>query len=224
MLLGQIYDIFFTGLNYRNAYDRLIKLEKYGYLKSCKVRIKGRFLTHFYVTEKSVDYVKETLKYCIVSPSISSSSIVHDLVLVDIRRALEQKECVKETIPENILQTTDCNEVIHSCKGFQSLNTDLAINVSNQYGTFWLPFEWEATEKGQSRIINKLTSYHSITELPAVFYICQSKRIENVIRKCESELMKDFKPKVFTCLIDDILKPSGKVEFKNINSDYFSIT
>jgi hypothetical protein len=223
MMMGQIIEFFFKGSNLANTYKRIASLEHFGYLNRGTAIYNGKRVTTFNTTIKALSYINGSLKYTITAPVFKESSTEHDLALTDIRQYLESKEIIRETICENVIQTTDCIIENDKCRSFQVLNTDLAVNIVKKGESFWLPFEWEASDKGKTRLLEKLTSYHSVSEIPAIFYLCSDNKIERNIRRCEQTICKNFSPKVFTCVLKNTLINENSLQFTNINNDKFII-
>lgn len=223
MLVRQIHEQFYAGTTMKNTYARLLKLENYGYLKAHRIRFSRKWLTHVSITPLAFNCIRRLFKYDILKPSFSSSSVHHDLALVDVRRQLDSRSMVLGSLTENIIQTSDCNTEVDIFDSFQSLNTDLAIYVDNGHGKFWLPVEWEASIKKHSRLYSKLLSYYSDLEIPAVLYICKDKYIQRALQKSDKELCKDFSAKLFTCLYDDVIQKDKPVRLYNQENKIFTL-
>ena len=217
MTIKQIGSQFYPTTTIQNVHKRLAKLEKYGYIRFEKMRFNEKWLTHLYITNLSFKCIKGLLKYEVLQPSFSSSSVIHDLTLVDLRASLDSLDMVKESLCENMLQSSNCDDDIDNGSNFQVLNTDLAIHFDNDFGSYWLPVEWEASEKGKSRVMNKLMSYYAVSEIPAIVYICEDKSIQRTLQRCDEEICKNFNAKLFTCLKEDVLNFNEQLQLKNSN-------
>ena len=214
-LFEQIREEFFSQVHPMNVYKRLSRLEQGGYLSKGKVRIKGRWLMYFYLTPRGFREIERSLDFEIISPCFLSSSVVHDLRINDIKRALKGKGMVKQILSENILQTSNGLQKIRECRPLCDLRSDMAVCVETRQGNFWLPFEWEASCKNKARVLSKLKSYYLISQIVAVVYVCENQKIEKFIRNCDGELGQKSFSKVFTCKLDDVLGGRDKLSLIN---------
>lgn len=217
MTIKQVAIQFYPSTTIQNVHKRLAKLEKYGYIRFEKLRFNAKWISHLYLTSLSFKWIKNSLKYEVVRPSFYSSSVIHDLTLVDLRARLDSLDMIKESLCENMLQSSNCDDDIDNGSNFQILNTDLAIHFDSGFGRYWLPVEWEASEKGKSRIMNKLMSYYAISEIPAVLYICEDKSIQSTLQRCDEEICKNFNAKLFTCLKEDVLNFKEHLQLRSSN-------
>lgn len=205
------------------ATHRLGKLVKNGYLVKNYALMGNQKFVHYFLKEKALACIKDELEFAIKRPCLKSSSVVHDLALVDIRERLEKCQMVKEVFTENILQTTDCTGRRKLDTAFISLNTDLLAHLKTKKGEYWIPIEWERSHKSESQLVDKLADYYLFPDIQAVFYICQNDNIRKAVFRCEKKLGKGFHPKVFTCLLENVLENNGEIHFKNASGGIFKL-
>ncbi|MDO9181360.1 MAG: hypothetical protein Q7U04_03085 [Bacteriovorax sp.] len=220
----QLVGKFFKGSSRSVGHERLSKVTKSGYLIKSSTYYNGKQTIFYSLTDKGLKSFSENFRYRITNPSFKSDSISHDFGIVNVRRRLEKTSMVVEYVSESVLQS--CIELIESKKfrAFSILNSDAALVITTEKDEYQVAFEYEVSDKRESRYGKKLTDYYSSPSVTAVFYVCGNTKIEKLIRQTDLEIGQKYEAKVFTCLEETIYRPIDKLPFVNRDNATFYLS
>lgn len=147
----------------------------------------------------------------------------HDLKLLEIWRRLETSPEIKNVYTENEYKNLNGKSFDTLRDSLGVLNPDGVMKVKIDSVSFMATLEYERSFKTKARYFELLKDYYDNSQIKAVFYICESKRLLRLISKTEKEfLTKGDKPKFFYCFSKDVFK-SDQVIFKNINNEIVTL-
>lgn len=217
----QIEERFFSGCHRTVAQKRLSKLTEYGLvIKFCTYHQEVN-TTVYSVTAKGVEIIAKQYKYQITEPNFKSDSVNHDIGLVDMRTRLEKSKMLVKYISESVLQSCGGFKESEKFRAFSILNSDAALLIQTPKSSYQVAFEYEASDKAESRYSKKLVDYYFAPSVDAVFYVCGNTKIENLIRQADFEIGKKFEAKVFTCLEDNAKNAFESLTFSNRDGGKF---
>ncbi len=145
---------------------------------------------------------------------IKSDSVEHDLSLVDIRHRFLQRPKIKRYICENELQTWGKSHDDGIYSAFMNLNSDGLVVAEGAENLLFLPIEFDAYHKSNSRYEQFFEKYYSSSEVTIALYVCNSKRIMTQLMKVEEQKANTVHPKFFYILKNDLFE-NDEFVFKN---------
>lgn len=219
----QIANRFFYGLRVPTVHVRLEKLRMAGFLMKSCVLWKEKRTAVFGITDKGIKQIADAYCYKITNPDFRSDSIMHDLGLVVLRERLEKTKMVVEYFSESMLQSCGLFAESEKFSAFVRTNSDAALAIETAKNKFHVAFEYEISDKKESRYVKKLTEYYLSPSIGAVFYVCKNARIEKIIRRVDAEVGQKNDAKVFTCLEETIQNTIGAIPFINRKNAVFSL-
>lgn len=209
-------DIFF-GTHPSNTATRLKALELGGYLSVGATRTSARRLVSVYsLSAKSFAILRSHKE--ISAPKrvqLRSASVAHDLALVDIRQKILGLKMVRKYLPENTFLGQP--EVLpEDLEGVVvGLRPDAVVQIAFESGAEYLALEYETSLKSMARCRDKLVRYHLSREVPAVLFICSSKKVFSRFYKIEKELFEKYGSKIFFILADELENVGGELKFRS---------
>ena len=220
----QLKDIFFAKNCPQIAYRRLASLSNAGWLRK-EGHAEGTKLHHIYgLSDKAYqDYVfNEEVNGR--QRQLKSSSVDHDLALVDIRQCFQKNQAVKRFYPENLLQSAHKYAGSEEFRDCVALRSDAVVELLMQGKyRFLVPIEYEASFKELERCHQKLLNYYIKYDGDVVFFICRNDAIRKRFVKIEQELSHQFKPKVYFGLLSDVQKSPTRLTFVKAKGDQYTI-
>ena len=204
------------GLLRRIFIERETQIDKHG--------LKNTF--GYSITQKGLSLIKSSLPYKVKTRIIHSDSSLHDVALVDIRKAFESKKSVKTYYTENILQTSPNLKSDTSFQPFIKLNSDGLALVKTKVGILKVAIEFDSYPKSDKRYRKKLDDYYWESGVNGVFYICADKYTLRSLCKLDREIAKSHSCdlKVFFALLEDVISPNKEMTFHNADMCIFKVS
>lgn len=150
---------------------------------------------------------------------LKSDSVLHDLALNDIRQCLTGFESIHECYTENALRSGIELLDDESLMEFKKFNFDAVVKVHKQNEFVYLPLEFERSLKFDSRYRQYFKKLYCENQIKAILFVAQTKKILEHIQSLERISAKNYWPKTFYLLVDDLFKPSESVSFSNLNQE-----
>ena len=220
----QIKRYFFGNSSNSNVNRRLSKILSLDLIKRIPLDIGQKTVYGYSITLKGLNRVKYLLPYeC--RKIYQSDCPIHDTTLVDIRKAFESKNSIKDYYTENILQY--CTEFKNDIRfqPFIELNSDGVILADTKIGILDLAIEFDATQKSNARYRDKINDYYFRRKIDGVLYICANQCILNALLKIDDEVShrRRCHPKMYFALVDDVIYAKDELTFKNVNKRIFRV-
>ena len=214
----QIKLYFFDNSSNSNVNRRLSKILSLDLIKRIPLDIGQKTVYGYSITLKGLNRVKYLLPYeC--RKIHQSDCPIHDTTLVDIRKAFESKNSIKNYYTENILQC--CSEFKNDIQfqPFVELNSDGVILVDTKIGILDLAIEFDATQKSHARYRNKFNDYYIQRKIDGVLYICANQCILNALLKTDGEVSHCYRSnaKMYFALVDDVIHSKDEMIFRNVH-------
>ncbi|MCT4642792.1 MAG: replication-relaxation family protein [Bacteriovoracaceae bacterium] len=148
--------------------------------------------------------------------TFKSDSILHDLELSKLRYKIKKYQSVANYFSENAIKNFCYGVDDKKFEPYRRLNSDAVLNIEDNDTSFFIAFEYERSIKSQERYIKKILDYYTENSVNAVFYVCQSQTILNLIKRVDGSLCKEYgESKIYTCLQEDFYKGIPKLAFRN---------
>lgn len=145
---------------------------------------------------------------------LKSDSVEHDLALVDIRYRFLRRPKIKKYLSENELQTWGKSHYDGIYSTFVNLNSDSLVVVKGADNLQFLPIEFDAFHKSNSRYEQFFEKYYNSSEVTIALYVCNTKRIMMQLMKVEEQKGNTVHPKFFYILKNDLFE-NDELVFKN---------
>lgn len=205
----QLHVSHFPGLTRQIVSRRLSRLEELGYLERQYASGPGKRMQSVYsVTPEALKAIAESYRYRITREFVKSDSIAHDLLLVEVRRRMERLKLVTGYYTENMLQACDWFSDQEAIRPFVQNNADALLEITRSGAKTLVALEFENSEKALERYARKIVSYYTDARTPAIFYVCGSARIAEVVAEAEAAVGGKGSPRCFYSLHADVLSAS----------------
>lgn len=211
----QIGKKFFENCHRSVAHERMSKLAKFGLLKKSVTYTDYGSLLYYSPTEKGLQYILKNEFYNMTDINFKSDSINHDIGLVNIRERLLQSKMILEYLSECTLQNTSSLKESEDFRPFIEINSDATLVINGKNGKYFVALEYEISDKAESRYKKKILHYYMSFKIGVVLYVCKNPKIENLIRKVDSEIGAKYGEKIFTCLEKNCLDSNSELVFSN---------
>lgn len=213
----QIHYHFFSDASRRAVNRRLKKILDLGLIRRMPVEAENGLIFSYLVTQKGMDKVMSILPYGTDNNGTQSYCPLHDMTLVDIRRAFEAQDSVQEYYTENVLQRSYDFKENHPFRPFVELHSDGVISIDAKTGILNLAVEFEAHKKTIERYRKKLDDYYLKRKVKGVLYICSDESILNTLSKTDKEVFTRHSrsSKMYLALLKDVIQSNKGMTFRN---------
>lgn len=209
---------FFAKGTHQALYRRLNRLHRGGWLSKTGYYERSKLRFVFTITEKSSRLIIGPDCSQVDIPTYRSYALEHDIALAEIRMRFDSLGMIKAFVPENRIQHD--SEFLESVelKTYVGLRSDALMKVRFvDRRELWIPLEYEASLKSRERSYEKLLSYYTKSEAPAVLFVSRNSPIQRRMKEMDQEICKDFKSKVYFALFDDVVSTKENVTFTKTN-------
>ena len=210
----------FNQASKQAVHRRLDKLIKYGFLEVTYLRESCNKLIYSLSKKSLVKFIGDKTQMKRIQRK--SSSIPHDLGVLEIKRILSNFKSVESALSENVLQSGLFDDE-HIIKEIRKLNSDGIIKTKLGDDTFYFPLEYEASAKFAKRYDQLMHKYYGTDEVKAVLFISKTSGIQNKVMQAEKKFKGNLTPKFFYCLLDDLLTLKTKTSFINHQKEVLAI-
>lgn len=211
----QIERKFFANFHRSVCHERMSKLVKFGLLQKAVTHTDKGWILYYGSTEKGLKYVVTNSSRDITDPDFKSDSVNHDIGLVDVRERLSKSKLLAEYLSESVLQSCKSLRESEDFRSFVNINSDAALVINGKNSRYTVALEYEISDKAESRYSKKILEYHLASRVEVVLYVCRNAKIENLIRKVDSDISANYKEKVFTCLEENFHNSTTELAFSN---------
>ena len=143
---------------------------------------------------------------------------LHDAILVDIRKAFERRNSIKNYYTENVLQS--CAEFKNDTRfyPFVELNSDGVILIDTKIGILDLAIEFDVHQKIDEWYRDKINDYYFKRKIDGVLYICANQDILDALLNVDEEIShrRQCYPKMYFALVDDVIHAKDELIFKSV--------
>ena len=214
----QIQLYFFNNAANGTVNRRLRKILSLDLIKRVPLETEQKTIYGYTITQKGLNKVKHLLPYGYGKINQSDCPI-HDIVLVDIRKAFENRNSIKSYYTENVLQTCPQFKNNMQFQPFIELNSDGVVLMDTKIGILDLAIEFDAHQKNNERYRNKLNDYYFKRKIEGVLYICANQYILNALLKIDYEVSHRHRcnPKMYFALLNDVIHTKNEMTFKNVD-------
>ncbi|MBF0363833.1 MAG: hypothetical protein HQK49_22625, partial [Oligoflexia bacterium] len=146
---------------------------------------------------------------------INSDKVVHDLRLLDIQHRLKKFQVVKDYYTENHIRSNDDHSRIVLRDFLGNINPDGVIDVELNGGRFYIPIEYENIPKSKVRYESIFLKYYINSKIDSVLYVVHEQNVLNKLVNITKNITKNFAPKIFFVLFDELISSPKEVIFKN---------
>jgi hypothetical protein len=153
---------------------------------------------------------------------LKSANVLHDLTLNDIRHHLTRLDGVRKYYTENSLRSGIELLDEESLLAFKKFNFDAIMKVQRQNEFVYLPIEFERSLKFDSRYRQYFKKLYSETQIKAILFVAQTKKILEHVQCLERKSKQNCWPKTFYLLVDELLNSPNSVSFVNLNQERFT--
>ena len=220
----QIKLYFFNNAANGTVNRRLRKVLSLDLIKRMPLEMEQKTIHGYSITPKGLNRVKHLLPYGYGKINQSDCPL-HDITLVDIRKAFENRNSIKSYYTENVLQT--CSELKENIRfqPFVELNSDGVILIDTKIGILDLAIEFDANRKSNERYRNKINDYYFKRNIEGVLYICANQYILNALLKIDYEVSHRHQsnPKMYFALLNDVIHTRNEMIFKNVDKYIFQV-
>lgn len=219
----QIGLYFFSDVSKRTVNRRLKKILDLGLIRRIPIETKEGTIYGYSITEKGMGKIQSLLPYETNHKGTQSYCPLHDMVLVDIRKAFEARNSVQDYYTENVLQRNSEFHEDHVFHPFIELNSDGVVCIKSQEGVLHVAVEFELHKKSMERYKQKLDDYYWKRSVTGVFYICSHEGILDALFNADKDVSKrhSHSSKMYVSLLGNVLHCNDEMTFRNVED--FSI-
>lgn len=215
-------DVWEDTISHQAMYKRLNLLLKCHYLEANYHKELGGRLVYSLSGKAMKDF--GLIQTRLQRNQLKSDSILHDLVLVNIKYCIEQFNGLQEYYTENAIRSgieLPDDDILLALKKF---NFDAILKMKRQDQIHFLPIEFERSLKFDSRYKLYFKKLYSEDQIKAILFIGQSQKILSHVQNMETKCLNGCWPKTFYILLDDLLNANESVEFLNLNQERITFT
>lgn len=210
--------------NTGTARKRLQSLRLNGFIESIGRDEDGDKSIIYSISKKSFNFLARVYPELCFIKSYRSSSIDHDLRLLEIRKALTSKKLVTGYWPENVLKTSRVAIEDMNLHPFRSLNVDAVVKLENAQGKkIFCAVEYEASLKSKSEYMAKMSEIYSSPYIKFVLYITRTQEIEARLKKSEQDFAPKGEKKIYFAQLKKVTSESSIVTFTNQDSYFLEV-
>ncbi len=205
------------------CFKKIRKLEKLEYLQRKYIKLGMRAKSTFHLTKKAYhEFITHENKNDL-KKRIFSSSIEHDIQLVDIRYSFKRCKTVLDYNAENFLHSGAGYIDSLGVEDILRINSDALIQLKGSTQDYFFTIEYEANLKFHSRVKQKITQYYKTKRLAGVFYILKNEQIMKSLIAIEKSNFDSHEPKIFYALLDNVKNHDGNMHFIDRNGEKLTI-
>ena len=221
----QIHLYFFSGVAKRTVNRRLRKILNLGLIKQVFIPTRQGPIYGYSLTQRGVNQIKFSLPYKVNGKSSQSYCPLHDMALVNIRKAFEARNSVQGYYTENVLQTCSDFKEGPQFRPFVDLKSDGLAFVETKIGVLNLAIEFDAHRKSHQRYRKKIDDYYWNRKVDGVLYICSHQGILNALLRADKEVTHSHhcESKVYFALLDDVTNAKKEMIFRNVEKYIFKV-
>lgn len=218
--ISHLREDIFNHASKQAVHRRLDKLIKHGFLEITYQRENSNKLIYYLSKKALLKFIGD--KTQMKRLQRKSSSVPHDLGVLEIKRTLSAFKSVESILSENVLQSGLFDDE-PTVKEIRKLNPDAIIKANLGNETFYLPLEYEASAKFAKRYDQLMHKYYVSDEVRAVLFISKTSSIQNKVMQAEIKLKGKVIPKFFYCLLDDLLNLKANASLINHQKEVLAI-
>ncbi len=206
----------YSGYWPQSARKRLFRLKKDKFICVKRPISIWKDQTSLYgLTNKGLKLITPLIKAPLVKRRLDSDSIEHDLNLVDIRKNLILKDCVKNYFTENQIHNEAKFYEDEQLKIFNQLRFDALVEYSRDLkNKVLIPIQYERIEKSNERYKKILSEFYLESSIPAIIYITDNDKTEKKIKDNERIIEPNTKDqKLFYGKLQDLSNNERLVKF-----------
>jgi len=202
----------FNHASKQAVHRRLDKLIKAGFIEAIYLRGNGNRLVYSLSKNSLLKFIggREELKRL----QRKSSSVFHDLGLLEIKRRLSKCSYVESYLSENVLVSGFFDDE-SDIREIRKVHPDAILKVSMPDRHFYFPLEYEASAKFAKRYDKLMAKYYLMEEVKAVLFISKSITIQKKVMQSEKKRCKNKSGKFFYCLYENVIELGEKAQFIN---------
>ena len=206
------------------ARRRLIKLRQIGMLAAISRDEDGDKSIVYSLTRKSFNLLQRIYPEDCLIKRYRSNSVDHDLRLLEIKNALQQKGLVSGYWPENILHSSARVQTNSRIIPFIDLQADAVIRLGRKVDEyFYCGIEYEASLKAQSEYARKIASIYLNENIEAILYVTKNLEIERRIKKTELEQAPGREKKIFFAQLEKVTNENSKITFASQGNNILEV-
>lgn len=216
---SQIHTKLFAGCNPRTSCRRIRELSKAGLLSQRFLRFEERAKKSVSLTNNGWHCIRTHWPFEIDRPHLKSESPEHDVRFADVVLKFEKLQLFDGFFTENLLQSSSTFLDDPSFRDLVNLQSDGAIRLKDPAGRPYLyAVEFEISKKSLERYEKKLSAYYQSGGIDGVIYICEGTEIPTLIARADKNVRPGTESIVFLGDETAVMKNSGKMFFRNIES------
>ena len=200
----------------QNTRKRLCKLKSDNLIKVKRPISTWKDQTLIYsLTSKGLQQISSYINAPLIKKRLESNSIEHDLNLVDIRQILKSKGFVNKYFTENQIHNEARFYEDENLAIFNQLRFDALIEYSRDFKErFFIPIQYERMEKSKERYKKILSDFYLESSIPAIIYITDNSKVENVIKEIENKIEPSKEDqKLFYGRLQDLSENRHRLKF-----------
>jgi len=215
-------DIFHT-CNKQATSRRLLKLKRKGLIVSYLIKRDEQICLTYSLNDKGLKFASERLPELVDNNVVKSDSKDHDLDIVDLKHCLRKYSIVNKIHSESALKRYKYLQEEDDYFDFISLNSDSVFELSVNRKLLNVAFEYDRTQKSNSRYLKKINDYYDSESILAVLYVCRTRSNLKNLMNVDKKLRKQDESKFYFALQEDVLSSEEKVTFQNFKGQKFKI-
>ena len=206
----------YSGYWPQSVRKRLFRLKQDKFISAKRPISAWKDQTSLYgLTNKGLKLITSLIKTPLLKKRLDSDSIEHDLNLVDIRRNLALKNCVKKYFTENQIHNEARFYEDERFIIFNQLRFDALVEYSRDFkNKVLIPIQYERMEKSNERYKKILSVFYLESSIPAIIYITDNDKIEKKIKDNERDIEPNKKDqKLFYGRLQDLSRNDKLIKF-----------
>ena len=203
----------FSGSSKQAVHHRLDKLIKAGFIEATYLRETGNRLVYSLSKKSLLKFIGQSID--LKRMQRKSSSIAHDLELLEIKRALTNLRFVDDYFTENALIAGIFDDDEQEIQEIRVANPDAIVKVSVAKTSYFFPLEYEASAKFYKRYGQLIDRYYFMDEVKAVLFIAKNLSIQKKVAQVERKKHPGRSGKFFYCLYQNLIDLQEKAQFIN---------
>ena len=195
------------------VHHRLDKLIKAGFIEAAYLRETGNRLVYSLSKKSLLQFIGQSKD--LKRMQIKSSSIAHDLELLEVKRVLTKFRFVNDYFTENALVAGVFDDYAPEILDIRAANPDAIVKISVTDSSHFLPVEYEKTAKFYKRYGGLIDRYYFMDEVKAVLFIAKNAGIQKKVAQVERKKYPNHPGKFFYCLYQNLIELQEKSQFIN---------
>jgi hypothetical protein len=211
-------------VNSGSARQRLMLLRLDGFLDCIGRDEDGDKSIIYSISKRSLNLLSRLYPELVFMRIHRSSSITHDLRLLDIKMSLTGRCIVTGYWSENQLNSSQAAINDLKLAPYRAMNSDAVIRLENGKGhKLYCALEYEASVKSQAEYLSKMSTIYSTELIQMVLYVCRTPEIESRLKKSEQEYVQKGAFKIYFTQLEKITNENSKVTFVNQESNFLEV-